>query len=123
MAYAFMKSSAQEGRHGCSLLGPSRADTLTCRLTGVDGTRLAKCTRSMMNRRGPVIGRMLPCGSCIHAPQRDGTSGPDGDPRAVVRGGARVALESGSLTENGRRGKPKVAIMEHASDRDLLRAR
>src|SRR3954468_7741490 len=88
-----MKSTAQDGRHGCSSRGPSSADTFTSRLTGVDGTRLAKCTKSMMNRRGPVIGRMLPFGSCIHAPRRDGSFRPDHDPRTAVPRGLGSAQE------------------------------
>src|SRR5512135_2817061 len=66
-----MKSMAQEGRDGWSARGPNSADTSTDRLTGVEGTWRAKCTRSMMNRLGPVIGIKRPFGSCIHAPRRE----------------------------------------------------
>src|SRR3954451_21993785 len=66
-----MKSKAHDGRDGWATRGSKSDDTLTNRLTGVDGTWRAKCTKSMMNRLGPEIGRKLPFDSCIHAPRRD----------------------------------------------------
>src|SRR3954468_15437973 len=66
----------------------------------------------MMNRRGPVIGRLKPFDSCIHAPRRDGTSGPDHDPSPAgmarpVRG-TQEAAWGGTLPEIAAPGKPNV---------------
>ena len=69
-AYAFMKRHDQDGRAGCSIRGSTSAATLNTRLTGAEGIRRAKCTRSLINRRGFARGSHRPFGSCIHAPQR-----------------------------------------------------
>src|SRR5215831_14104822 len=84
-----MKSTCHDGFAVWSARGSNSADTFTTRATGVDGTCRAKWIRSMMNRRGPVIGRLFPFDSCIHAPPRHGTQGPDDDPsRPGWEGGA-----------------------------------
>jgi hypothetical protein len=64
-----MKRHDQEGRAGCLTRGSASALTSNVRLTGAEGIRCAKCTKSPMNLRGPASGRYRPFGSCIHAPR------------------------------------------------------
>src|SRR5436309_1084384 len=69
IAYAFMNTQAHEGRAPCRDRGSINSAMWIVRLTGSEGIRWAKCTRSPMNRRGPGSRRYLPIGSCIHAPR------------------------------------------------------
>src|ERR1700728_427482 len=83
-----MKRHDHEGRAECRTRGSASAGTLNDRLTGADGIRCAKCTRSPMNLRGPASGRYRPFGSCIHAPRGFAPGASETTPPNEMLGGA-----------------------------------
>ncbi len=91
--------------------------TSNVRLTGAEGIRCAKCTRSPMNLRGPASGRYRPFGSCIHAPR--GVAPCAGLPtshNSMLRGACstkvlRASRANRSLQEIAWGGKAKLARM------------
>src|SRR5271156_539186 len=65
-----MKMTDQEGRAGWTLLAARSAEMSIIRLSGIDGTRPAKCSKSAISRLGTDSGDTTPFGSRILAPHR-----------------------------------------------------
>src|SRR4051812_49793915 len=95
-----MKMTDHEGRSGCALRAVRRAETSINRLSGIDGTRLEKCSRSAINRLGTESGNTTPFGSRILAPHRVEIRKPPYPLGARVRTLRRSALRvNGNLPE------------------------
>src|SRR6185437_8383637 len=105
-----MKMTDQEGRAGCARRAAKRAETSIIRLSGIDGTRRAKCSKSAISRLGTESGNTTPFGSRILAPHRVEIRIPSYPLGARVRTGRRSALRvSGNVPENSGPGKPNFA--------------
>ena len=65
-----MKRTDQDGRDGWHFRATRSAETSIIRLSGIDGTRPAKCNRSAISRLGTDSGDTTPFGSRILAPLR-----------------------------------------------------